>query len=110
MSIDETFFIIDTHRSLFFNPSVKNLRKLFIHLGKDKDALEDAIEFIQEYYDLLYERIHPGIEGFLKDEHIVYEFRDLLRKNGNSIDELRMNIDALFWKSNEEDNASRDDE
>ena len=43
ITLDQTWFIFETHRSLFFNPSIAALRKLFSQLREDSQLLLDAL-------------------------------------------------------------------
>lgn len=111
LTLDETWFLIEKHRSLSIQPSIISLRILFKQLGKDRGMLNEAIDFIEENHALLYESICPNVEWFSKDSHLLSEFTKLLKRFNNSIDALNMYIYSYEWDQNEnEDGEYEEDE
>jgi hypothetical protein len=99
LSLWETGFILDYHRSLSFSPSINTLRILYFQLRRDPNLFDDALAFLEEHYDFVRERVHSSVETFMVDNHIIYEFSKMLKDHGNSFEALRMHLESCEFET-----------
>ena len=110
LTLDETWFLVEKHRTLSIQPTIISLRILFQQLGKDAEMLDEAIDFIEENHALLYESICPNVEWYSKDSHLLSEFIKLLKRFNNSIDDLKMYIHSYEWDQDENVNGDYEED
>ncbi|MFQ5596680.1 MAG: hypothetical protein ACE5GK_01380 [Nitrospiria bacterium] len=99
LTLDETVFVLDVHRSLPLTPFMATLRQLFVTLlDKDQEQMNEAISLTEENLEYLRSQVPEDIEMWAKDDSALKEFCALLSEQNGSLGELRDYLDQLEWQ------------
>lgn len=98
LTLDETDYLLDVHRSLPFTPYVVTLRHVFISLKKDQEHMDEAMLLLEEYLDYLRGQAPENWSQGARDGFALKEFRNLLSEHNGSLSELKAYLDQLEWQ------------